>query len=205
MSKRRTFFSYQQLLETVEVPQGRPVLFRDFAEFFTRHRQKVGFADAHQCFEELRGVLTAEPEGPLSLEAYLALGVRQSIFSPEQRTAVYPVFLAWRAWLSEKGLYEPNLVAHGCLARLEPRYDFVAIDEVQDLTNAQLAPGAARPQARRAVPRRRRREPDRPPELLLVGEGEEPLLEGGGLRRGPARHAAVDELPQQPRRHRRRQ
>ena len=47
-----------------EVPKGRPVLFRDFAEFFTRHRQKVGFADAHQCFEERRGVLSAEPEGP---------------------------------------------------------------------------------------------------------------------------------------------
>lgn len=132
------FLSYQQLLETVEVPKGRPVLFRDFAEFFTRHRQKVGFADAHQCFEELRGVLSAEPEGPLSLDAYLALGVRQSIFSPEQRAAIYPLFVAWCAWLEEKGLYEPNLVAHGCLARIEPRYDFVAIDEVQDLTNAQL-------------------------------------------------------------------
>lgn len=58
------FLSYQQLLETIEVPAGRPVGFRDFLGFFERHRQKVRFADAHQCFEEIRGVLTAEPEGP---------------------------------------------------------------------------------------------------------------------------------------------
>jgi hypothetical protein len=132
------FLSYRQLLETVEVPRGRPVLFRDFAAFFERHRQKVRFADAHQCFEELRGVLTAEPEGPLSLDGYLALGVRHSIFTPEQRAAIHPLFVAWRTWMAEKALYEPNLVAHACLDRMEARYDFVAVDEVQDLTNVQL-------------------------------------------------------------------
>lgn len=132
------FLSYRQLLETVEIPEGRPAVFRDFAEFFTRHRHKVGFADAHQCFEELRGVLTAEPDGPLSLDDYLALGVRQSIFSPEQRRTVHPLLEAWRSWLSQHGLYEPNLVAHACLERIDARYDFVAVDEVQDLTNAQL-------------------------------------------------------------------
>src|SRR5439155_9595460 len=67
------FLSYRQLLETVGVPEGRPVTFRDFVAFFERHRQKIRFADAHQAFEELRGVLTAEPEGPLSRDAYLGL------------------------------------------------------------------------------------------------------------------------------------
>ena len=132
------FLSYQQLIESVEVPRGRPVLFRDFAEFFNRHRHKVRFADAHQCFEEMRGVLTAAAEGPLSAEAYAALGIRQSIFSPEQRSALYPLLETWCVWLAEKGLYEPNLVAHACLDRIDPRYDFIAVDEVQDLTNAQL-------------------------------------------------------------------
>ncbi len=132
------FLSYQQLLETVEVPKGRPVLFRDFAAFFQRHRQKIRFADAHQCFEELRGVITAEAEGPLSTQAYLQLGVRQSIFAPEQRQLLYPLFEAWRAWLLANELYEPNLVAHACLERMTASYDFVAIDEVQDLTNIQL-------------------------------------------------------------------
>jgi hypothetical protein len=133
------FLSYQQLLETIEVPAGRPVGFRDFLGFFERHRQKVRFADAHQCFEELRGVLTADAEGPLSREQYLALGVRQSMFDGPQRSALYDVFQRYRAWLPEAGLYEPNLVARQCLEKVQPTYDFVAIDEVQDLTNVQLA------------------------------------------------------------------
>lgn len=133
------FLSYQQLLETIEVPRGRPVVFRDFLAFFERHRQKVRFADAHRCFEEIRGVLTAEPEGPLSREQYLALGVRQSMFDEPQRTALYEVFERYCAWLDEAGLYEPNLVAHASLGKVQPVYDFVAIDEVQDLTNVQLA------------------------------------------------------------------
>ena len=133
------FLSYQQLLETIEVPKGRPVAFRDFLPFFERHRQKVRFADAHQCFEEIRGVLTAEPEGLLSREQYLALGVRQSMFDEDQHAALYDVFERYCAWLPDAGLYEPNLVARESLERVEPAYDFVAIDEVQDLTNVQLA------------------------------------------------------------------
>lgn len=133
------FLSYQQLLETIEVPEGRPVAFRDFLGFFERHRQRVRFADAHQCFEEIRGVLTADPDGPLSRERYLGLGVRQSMFDGPQRAALHDLFERYRAWLPEAGLYEPNLVAHRSLTRVEPLYDFVAIDEVQDLTNVQLA------------------------------------------------------------------
>jgi hypothetical protein len=133
------FLSYRQLLETVGVPEGRPVTFRDFAGFFERHRQKIRFADAHQAFEELRGVLTAEPEGPLQREAYLGLGVRQSMFDGEQRALLFDLFERYRAWLAAERLYEPNLVAHAWLARMQPTYDFVAVDEVQDLTNVQLS------------------------------------------------------------------
>jgi hypothetical protein len=64
------FLSYAQLLESVEVPPGRPVTFRDFRAWFERHRSKLKFTDAHPCFEELRGVITAAPEGPLSAEDY---------------------------------------------------------------------------------------------------------------------------------------
>jgi len=133
------FLNYRQLLETVGVPEGRPVTFRDFVAFFERHRQKIRFADAHQAFEELRGVLTAEPEGPLSRQAYLGLGVRRSMFDVEQRAVLFDLFERYRAWLVSEDLYEPNLVAHAWLAKMEPVYDFVAVDEVQDLTNVQLS------------------------------------------------------------------
>jgi hypothetical protein len=132
------FLSFQQLLESVRVPAGRPARFRDFAGFFQRHRQKVRFTDSHRCFEELRGVLTSSPDGPLTLEAYLALGVRQTIFPVEQRADVHGLLAPWLEHLSANGLYEPNLQAVAWAELATPRYDFVAVDEVQDLTPAQL-------------------------------------------------------------------
>ena len=42
-------------------------------------RQSVRRVDAHQAFEEIRGVIAAAAEGVLSREAYRELGVRQSI------------------------------------------------------------------------------------------------------------------------------
>jgi hypothetical protein len=133
------FLSYRKLLESVEVPKGRAVGLSDFRAFFERHRMSVRFTSAHQLFEELRGVITAAPGGPLSEEAYVGLGVRQSIYPVEHRRAVYALFPKYREWLSQAGLYDSNLVAHAYLARAERRYDAVVVDEIQDLTNAELA------------------------------------------------------------------
>lgn len=79
------FLSFPKLLASIEVPRGRAVTLKDFRDFFERIKTNYKFTNAHQLFEELRGVITAKPEGPLSEEAYLNLGVRQSIFSVEQR------------------------------------------------------------------------------------------------------------------------
>lgn len=132
------FLSHRELVESIRVPEGKPVTFRAFAAFFARHRANLRFTDAHQCFEELRGVIGADPAGPLSRDAYLELGPRQSIFSPREREALHALFERYRAWLDEAKLYDPNLVAQRWLALAEPRYDFLVVDEVQDLTNAEL-------------------------------------------------------------------
>ena len=133
------FLSYREFIESIEVPPGREALWRDFAAWFTRMRQAFKDIEAHQAFEEIRGVLAASAQGLLSREAYRALGVRQSIFPPERRDALYDLFEKYRAWLAESRLFDLNLVAQDWLARARPRYDFVVIDEVQDLTPVQLA------------------------------------------------------------------
>ncbi|MCC6526987.1 MAG: hypothetical protein IT373_30350, partial [Polyangiaceae bacterium] len=133
------FLSHRELVESIRVPAGRPVAFRDFQAFFERHRATHRFTDAHQVYEELRGVIGADPEGPLSLDAYLELGVRQSIYAVEERRALHALFDKYRAFLAASALYDPNLVAQAYLCEVEPRYDFVAVDEVQDLTRAELA------------------------------------------------------------------
>lgn len=133
------FLSFRAFLETWHVPRERELDFRAFAGWFARHRQNHRQFDPHALYEEFGGVLSAEPDGALSREAYLALGVRQSLFADSERGAVYALFEKFRAWLDEAGLYEPSLLAHEWMARVAPRYDFVVVDEVQDFTLAQLA------------------------------------------------------------------
>jgi hypothetical protein len=132
------FLSYREFLESLHVPVGREASWRDFAGWFGRVRQAFRDIDAHQAFEEMRGVIAAEAGGCLTREAYRALGVRQSIFAVSERDRLYDLFERYRAWLSEARLFDSNLVAQDWLPLAAPRYDFIVIDEVQDLTPAQL-------------------------------------------------------------------
>ena len=133
------FLSYREFVESVRAPAGREATWRDFAGWFTRMKQAFKGIDAHQAFEEIRGVISADAAGVLSREAYLGLGVRQSIFNGPQREALYELFQKYRAWLGESALFDLNLIAHEWQALAAPRYDFVVIDEVQDITSVQLA------------------------------------------------------------------
>lgn len=121
------------------MPPGRAAEWRDFAGWFARQQQAFRGIDAHQAFEEIRGVITAEADGPLDRERYLALGVRQSIFADADRARLHDLYERYRGWLAEAGLYDRNLVAHDWRRYAAPRYDFIVVDEVQDLTMAQLA------------------------------------------------------------------
>ena len=140
------FLSYRELLETLRVPPGREVSLPAFAGWCDRHRQALrllGDLDAQALFEEFRGVMGAQPGGPLSLADYLALGTRQSLLNTAQREVAHGLFQRYRAWLDEAGLYDSNLVAQAwrtqIAAAADPIYDFIVIDEVQDLTPVQLA------------------------------------------------------------------
>jgi len=133
------FLSYREFIESIRVPAGREALWRDFVGWFARMRQTFKDIDGHQAFEEIRGVLAASASGILSREEYSDLGVRQSIFSAERRDALYDLFEKYRAWLAEAKLYDLNLVAQEWQVLAAPRYDFVVIDEVQDITSVQLA------------------------------------------------------------------
>ncbi len=134
-----TFLSYREFLETIRVPRGREAMWRDFAAWFGRMRQQFKGIDAHQAFEEIRGVIAADADGVLTPEAYRGLGVRQSIFPENQRAAVYELFEKYQSWLADSQLFDLNLVSHEWAPAAQPRYDFVVVDEVQDLTTAQLA------------------------------------------------------------------
>jgi len=133
------FLSYRELLESIRVPAGRQVAFRDFRRLFERHGQSLRFTDAHRAFEEIRGVIGARASGPLSRDEYLALGVRQSVYPPAERGAIHDLFTRYVAFLDAERLYDTNFVAQAYAREVTPRFDFLVVDEVQDLTAAELA------------------------------------------------------------------
>jgi len=133
------FLSYREFVESLRVPAGRAAEWRDFAGWFSRQQQAFKGIDAHQAFEEIRGVISAEASGPLTRDQYVALGVRQTIFVDADRTRLFDLYERYCGWLAEAGLYDRNLIAHEWRRHAAPRYDFVVVDEVQDLTMVQLA------------------------------------------------------------------
>ncbi|MEY4903566.1 MAG: hypothetical protein RLZZ292_1381 [Bacteroidota bacterium] len=135
------FLSFKEYLETIEIPSGREITYREFDWWYAKHRQTARIKDSHKVFEEFKGVLTGSIiDAPyLSREEYLKLGVRQSVFTGEERGLLYEVFVKYLDYLKENKHYDSNLVAYDYQAKTEKKYDFVVVDEVQDFTNVQLS------------------------------------------------------------------
>jgi hypothetical protein len=133
------FLSFDDYLASIHVSATKEMPFREFESWFTRHRTGK-LKDANQLFEEFKGVLTGQQteEAYLSRQAYLDLGIKQSIFSVEERPLVYDLFEKYLDTMRDKGYHDSNIISHAYLAKVKPTYDFIIVDEVQDLTNVQL-------------------------------------------------------------------
>ena len=134
------FLSFEDFLGGIRIPIGRPLDYRTFERWYERYRQTFKFKDPYKLFEEFKGVLTGSvTDAPyLTRERYRSLGVKQSIFLDAERERVYDLFEKYRDFLAENDYYDANIVSYEYLGRVEPRYDFIVVDEVQDLTNVQL-------------------------------------------------------------------
>lgn len=135
-----SFLSFREFLETMRVPEGKEIKYNAFAHWLLRFPRQHRVADAHRLYEELRGVITGSivDKPYLSREEYLNLGVRQSIYLDEERELVYTLFEKYLNFIEENGWYDPNILAHSYLKDVQQIYDFVVVDEVQDITNIQL-------------------------------------------------------------------
>jgi ankyrin repeat protein len=134
------FLSFKELLETIRVPEGGEINYREFESWFERYKHHAPIKNAHQLYEEFNGVLTGYPidRAYLDRQEYLGLGVRRSIFLNSDREAVYDIFEKYLDFLKDGKFYSPNMVSHEYIRLCRPKYDFVVADEVQDLTNIQI-------------------------------------------------------------------
>lgn len=133
------FCSYRELLESLKVWHGREVKLKDFGQWYSTQRQTHPFAQPEGLFEEFRGVITGGAAGVLTLPEYLQLGVRQSIYPVELREQVYALFLKYQRFLQEAQVEDINLLSHQRLPLVKETFDAVAVDEIQDFTQVQLA------------------------------------------------------------------
>ena len=134
------FLAFRDYLALWQKPEGREVDFTLFERWFTRYQYAVKINEPYRVFEEFKGVITGSPvhKAWLSEEEYMSLGVKQSIFSLAERERLYPIFGKYVEWLADEKLYDGNILCFNYLEKIKPCYDYVMIDEVQDMTNIQL-------------------------------------------------------------------
>ncbi len=135
-----SFLSFQNFLESIALPPGKAVTMEDFKQWFAKHLNATPIKDVHALHEEFKGVITGTHTHTayLSREAYMALGIKESIFIGNQREAVYDLFTRYLHYLQEQQVYDLNLLSFEYLSLIEKNYDYVIVDEVQDMSPIQL-------------------------------------------------------------------
>lgn len=133
------FLSFEELTRSIRSPEGRQAEFADFLCWHRNQPRRNEF-DVWQLYEEFFGVITGHEvkQAYLKLDDYQALGIKQSIFPAEKREAVYQMFQSWLAFMEKNHLYLETIRCYELLGQVRARYDFLIVDEVQDLTNIQL-------------------------------------------------------------------
>jgi hypothetical protein len=138
--KNIDFLSYNEFIETIEVPSGQEVNFKNFSRWLNKFSHVKPARDHHKLYEEFKGVISGNSGDSafLSKEEYLNLGIKQSIYLQEDKETIYELYKKYLNFLKENNFYDINLVSFEYLHKVISKYDFVVIDEIQDFTNIQL-------------------------------------------------------------------
>lgn len=133
------FYDFAEFLESIEVPHQKAADLRFFRRWYQQAEIPRKYS-IHSLYEEFRGVLTGADtkQAYLSEAQYLALGIKQSIFNQQEKTEVYEIFSRYLTYLNAENYYDSNVLSFDYLEKTPKIYDYVVIDEVQDITAIQL-------------------------------------------------------------------
>lgn len=136
-----SFLSFDEYLQTIEIPKGKEITPQAFMRWFSKHNSHKGVKDGRKLYEEIRGVITGSNAevGYLSESQYLSLGIKESIYSVELRGLVYQLFQKYLSYMSLEGFYDSNILSTDYMPKVDKSYDAIVVDEVQDFTNSQLS------------------------------------------------------------------
>lgn len=135
------FLSYAEFQAAINPPSGKELQFDDFAKWLRPNMAACPIKNIQAMYEEFFGVITGATINSeyLSEEEYIKLGVRQSLIDTDDREAVYALFRKLLEYMQGNGFYHSDMHAFHSLEKCTPQYDYVVVDEVQDITNIQLA------------------------------------------------------------------
>ncbi len=134
------FYTIDEYLFTYHLPQQKEVTFKIFEQWISRYKQAYKIKDSHKVYEEFKGVITGGQINCayLSEADYINLGIKQSIFKADERASLYQLFTKYLDWMKESKHYEVNCLAFEILPQITPEYDYIIVDEVQDIPNILL-------------------------------------------------------------------
>jgi len=132
------FLSFAEYIESLKKPAGKELVFKPFEAWYLRHFPHSKIKEPYRLFEEIKGVLTGSiVHSEFLSEEETKLGVKQSSFE-RTTTEVYHIFERYLDFLKKENYYDINMLAYRYLPLVQKIYDYVVVDEVQDMTNIQL-------------------------------------------------------------------
>jgi len=136
------FLTFAEFLESIRVPEKKELDVDAFLKFIKKYQQQNKLlSDGRKVFEEFKGVITGmSVEAPyLTKDEYFALGVKQSIYTDNERIVIYDLFVKYLEFLQKNNFYDSNIISHEYTKLVEAKYDVIVIDEIQDFTNLQVS------------------------------------------------------------------
>jgi superfamily I DNA/RNA helicase len=153
------YFLKKYYQETLDINYKYIVKYPQFNEWINKSKfkyKKIMKLDNYNIWSEIRGILKgymgfeyAESQclfqrenELLELKKYLSIPFDYSSFNEEEKIAIYKLTLDYQLWLKENKLYDEcdlakiviNKIGEGII----PKYDYLIIDEVQDLSEIEL-------------------------------------------------------------------
>lgn len=153
-----SFFSIHEFfLEILSIPQENYIQFEEFKKFLINElgrekKKSKSKHDATNIYTEINGVIKGmmfrevsdnwdrNIKNPMiSLEEYLSLKDQFSIYSENDRKEIYQIAEIYQKWLEKNGKHDLNDLCRVYIQNGELKvFDYLFIDEVQDLTELQI-------------------------------------------------------------------
>lgn len=125
--------------DKIFITEGLPTILK-LLSFYKGEKKDFISIEIKELFQILNGKVYNE--GMLKREEYLELPMEYCIFNKEDREIIYDIAEKYDAWLQYEKKVDENDITRVILKKIDKglikKYDFIMVDEIQDLTEIQI-------------------------------------------------------------------